>query len=43
MSHFIINQNKSGQNNQYRIDSTKVNLKAVLKLEYEQMRSIDEV
>jgi len=33
MSYFIMKQSKSGQNNRYCIDSSKVNLEAVMQLD----------
>ena len=42
MSYFLIKQHKSGHNNKYFIDSTKLNLQAVLRLEDAKMLSLDE-
>lgn len=42
MSHFIIKQNKSGQNIRSYIDNAKVNLQAVSQLEYRKILRVDE-
>ena len=43
MSYFIIKQNRRVQNNKYRIDSAKVDLQALLQLEYTKVVSLNEV
>ena len=43
MSYFIIKQNKTGQNDKYCINSAKVNLQAILQLEYTNIVNLNEV